>query len=167
MSCKKWVIIWNGKFSYISLIVSIKLNSSWWYFKSRTASFLFFHIWYILCVHYGIQTKSRSKSGFRCERYTKRIFHSMIFELMLGDLFLESKLMQKCFWLLWEAHERIKILPIHPLTISCNTKYSSILKRRSVVCMKFRNNTDTKKRGKIGRNIKCWISFVKATRLEK
>ena len=32
--------------------------------------------------------------------------------------------------------------------------------------MKFRNNTDTKKRGKIGRNIKCWISFEKATRLE-
>ena len=77
----------------------------------------------------------------------------MIFELMLGDLFVESNLMQKCFWLLWEAHERIN-----------SSQYIPYNFMQKVVYIKFVRETQKKK----GReNIKCcWIPFVKATRLQ-
>lgn len=48
----------------------------------------------------------------------------MIFELMLGDLFVESNLMQKCFWLLWEAHERINSSQYIPYNFMQKVEYT-------------------------------------------
>ena len=47
----------------------------------------------ILCVHFVIQTKLEVKAASVVKGIQEEFFHRMIFELMLGDLFLESNLM--------------------------------------------------------------------------
>ena len=65
--------------------------------KNRTASFLCPHTWLFSVYIRLSKQKAEKQKRVPCVRYIRSVFHRMIFELMLGDLFVESDLMQKCF----------------------------------------------------------------------